>query len=138
MSTADTSEAARILVVDDERSMCELVETTLGMRGFSVTWCQSADAALAVLREQNIDMVLTDVKMPGTSGIALCGEINRTRPELPVVVMTAFGSMETAVSALRAGAYDFVTKPIELDLLVATVHRAVDYSRLKNQVRVLL
>ncbi len=135
--TNDKTMRGTVLVVDDERAMCELVETTLEMRGLDVLWHQSADQALTELHQSNIDVVLTDVKMPGTSGLELCAEIRRLRPEIPVVVMTGFGSLETAVSALRAGAYDFVTKPIEMDLLVATIHRAVDFSRLKTRVRLL-
>jgi two-component system response regulator HydG len=73
--------------------------------------------------------------MPGTSGLQLCEQVNRLRPETPVIVMTAFGNMETAIAALRAGAYDFITKPVEMDLLAAAISRAVQQGRLKEQVR---
>ncbi|TWT51187.1 Transcriptional regulatory protein ZraR [Rubripirellula amarantea] len=137
MSKQETQSRGCVLVVDDERAMCELVETTLTMKGFEVSWCQNAADALERIQQVDIDAVLTDVKMPGTSGIELCEQIHKIRRQLPVVVMTAFGSLETAVSALRAGAYDFVTKPFEIDLLVATLSRAVDYGRLQSQVRLL-
>ncbi|MFO0911742.1 MAG: sigma-54 dependent transcriptional regulator [Pirellulales bacterium] len=124
-----------VLIVDDERSMCELLETDLRLRGFEPTWFTSASAAWDSLRAGDYDAVLTDVRMPGTSGIELCQQVADARPDLPVVVMTAFGSLETAVAALRAGAYDFVTKPVEMDLLAVALERAVKQHRLQRQVR---
>ena len=79
--------------------------------------------------------MLTDVRMPGTTGIQLCQQIAEQQPGLPVIVMTAFGSLESAVAALRAGAYDFVTKPVEMDLLAAALERAVKQRRLQRQIR---
>ena len=129
--------AGSILIVDDQQSMCEMLETDLRLRGHQTRWCLSASAALELVREHDIDVVLTDVRMPGTSGLQLCEELHRTRPDLPVVVMTAFGSLETAVSAMRAGAYDFITKPVELDLLALTIDRAVERKQLGKQVKLL-
>ncbi|MCA9240379.1 MAG: sigma-54-dependent Fis family transcriptional regulator, partial [Planctomycetales bacterium] len=126
-----------VLIVDDDRQMCELIETDLRLRGYEARWCQSAADALRMIRELNFDVVLSDVRMPGTSGLQLCDELQRTRPDLPVVVMTAFGSMETAVAAMRAGAYDFITKPVELDMLALTIGRAVERSQLGRQVKLL-
>lgn len=129
--------AGSILIVDDERSMCELLETDLSLRGYTARWCQSAAEALEIVGNHDIDVVLTDVRMPGTSGLQLCDELHRTRPDIPVVVMTAFGSLETAVSAMRAGAYDFITKPVELDVLGLTIQRAVERRQLALQVKLL-
>lgn len=126
-----------ILIVDDQHSMCELLETDLRLRGYDTRWCQSAAAALELVHQYNIDVVLTDVRMPGTSGLQLCDELHRIRPDIPVVVMTAFGSLETAVSAMRAGAYDFITKPVELDMLGLAIERAVERRRLGQQVKLL-
>jgi DNA-binding NtrC family response regulator len=125
----------KILVVDDERSMCELLEADLKMRDFACVSRNSAESALRVLREEDFDVILTDVKMPGMSGLALCEQVAANRPDIPVVVMTAFGSMETAIAAIRAGAYDFITKPIELDMLALTLLRAIKHRRLEDQVR---
>jgi DNA-binding NtrC family response regulator len=124
-----------VLIVDDERNMCELIQTDLRLRDFTATWCTSAEAAWELVRESDFDVVLTDVRMPGTSGLQLCEQIAASRPGLPVIVMTAFGSLETAVAAIRVGAYDFVTKPIEMDLLAIGLDRAVKHSRLQQQVK---
>jgi two-component system response regulator HydG len=125
----------RILIVDDERSMCELLDTDLRLRGFSTASFTSAPQALAALQQDDADVVLTDVRMPGTNGIDLCQQIASLRPDIPVLVMTAFGSLETAVAALRAGAYDFITKPVEMDLLAVSLNRAVRHHQLQQQVR---
>ena len=127
----------KVLVVDDDQAMCELIETTLTMREYETNWCQSAAAAMDLIREQDFDVVLTDVKMPGTTGLQLCQQINESRPDLPVVVMTAFGTMDTAVAAIRSGAYDFLTKPVELEVLSLTIARAVERRRLTTQIRLL-
>lgn len=126
-----------VLIVDDEKAMCELVDTALTIRGYETACCQSADAAMQLIRASEFDVVLTDVKMPGTSGLQLCQQINDLRPDIPVVVMTAFGSMETAVSAMRSGAYDFITKPVEIEFLSLTMARAVERRRLTKQIRLL-
>jgi two-component system response regulator HydG len=126
----------RVLIVDDERSMCELLDADLRLRGFSTCSVTSAADALAALAANDVDVVLTDVRMPGTTGIELCRQITQQQPEeIPVVVMTAFGSLETAVAALRAGAYDFITKPVEMDLLAVSLCRAVEHHQLQQQVR---
>jgi two-component system response regulator HydG len=125
------------LIVDDERNMCELLETALRLRDFESRWYTSADEALLTLDDGNFDAVLTDLKMPDTTGLQLCEKIVANRPDIPVVVMTAFGSLETAVSAIRVGAFDFVTKPIEMDLLAIALQRAVTHRRLQDQVKLL-
>ena len=127
----------RILVVDDEPSMVELLEIDLGKRGFEVSCCTSSEQALRLLRDEAFDVVLTDLRMPGLSGVDLCERIVANRPGTPVVVMTAFGNLESAVAAIRAGAYDFVTKPIELDVLAFTLERAVKHAALQEQVKLL-
>ena len=108
---------------------------TLTPNGFEVEWKTKATQAIELLKDRVFDVVLTDLKMPDMNGIEFCQEVNRNHPELPVVVMTAFGSFEAAVSAIRAGAFDFVTKPLEMDLLDIALARAVKQSRLQQQVR---
>ncbi|QEF98112.1 Transcriptional regulatory protein ZraR [Stieleria maiorica] len=133
----DTLPNANVLIVDDERNMCELIQTDLRLRGINSRGCLSASEAIDALRHENFDVVLTDVKMPGTTGLQLCQQLTETRPDVPVIVMTAFGTMETAITAMRAGAYDFITKPIEMDLLAITLRRAIEHRQLSEQVRLL-
>jgi DNA-binding NtrC family response regulator len=125
----------RVLVVEDEREMRVMVEKGLSRRGFTPVALPSADEALARLADEDFDVVLTDLRMPGMDGLALCERIVLNRPDIPVVVVTAFGSLETAVAAIRAGAYDFVTKPIDVDALVLVLERAVQHRALRDEVR---
>jgi DNA-binding NtrC family response regulator len=126
-----------ILVVDDEPAMCEMIEETLTRRGYRVVSASGAAAAEQLLGKEEVDVVLADLNMPGRSGISLCAELHANRPDLPVVIMTAFGSLETAIAALRAGAYDFVTKPVDLDLLAFSLGRAVQHRRMGEKIRLL-
>ncbi len=126
-----------ILIADDDRDMCMLLEDGLKSTGFAVNWKTSADEAFRELNHDNYDVLLTDLKMPGGGGIELCQRVSANRPDIPVVVITAFGSMDTAVSALRAGAYDFVNKPIDIDQLALTLDRAVKHRELMEKVKVL-
>jgi two-component system response regulator HydG len=127
--------AGHILVIDDEREMCALLEAGLGRRGFEVVSRTSGDDALALLDEQDFDAVVVDLNMPRMSGLDVSAWVAANRPETPVVVITAFGSLETAVAAIRAGAYDFVTKPFEVEAIALTLDRAVGYRRLRAEVR---
>jgi DNA-binding NtrC family response regulator len=125
----------KVLVVEDDRSMCEAVESVLVPRGYAVSWTTVPAQALSRIAEEDFEVVLTDVRMPGVDGLELCTRIVANRPELPVVVLTAFGTLETAVGAIRAGAYDFVTKPIEADALVIVLERALERRRLSDEVK---
>ncbi len=127
----------RILVVDDDQALGELLVEDLGRRGHTVHSALRVDAARELLHREEFDAVLTDLNMPGTSGIDFCAELQENRPDLPVVIMTAFGSLETAIAALRAGAYDFVTKPVDLDLLSISLNRALQHRHLQEKVRLL-
>ncbi|MHB0955131.1 MAG: sigma-54-dependent transcriptional regulator [Pirellulaceae bacterium] len=127
----------RVLIVDDDRGMCEMLEADLRLREFECVWTTSPQTALQTLNAQPFHVVLTDLRMAGMDGTELCARIVANRPDVPVVMMTAFGSLETAVAAMRAGAYDFVTKPIELDLLALTLQRAVRHHLLQEKVKVL-
>jgi two-component system response regulator HydG len=127
----------RVLIVDDDRDMCELLETDLKKRGFSISWHTSAEEALGVMMDKDFDAVLTDLRMSGINGIDFCDRCVSNRPDVPVIVITAFGSLETAVAAIRAGAYDFVSKPIEMEMLALTLERAVNHRALKEKVNLL-
>jgi two-component system response regulator HydG len=125
----------RILIVDDDRAMCEMLEGALARRGFEATSRTSADEASLLLGTQDFDVVVTDLNMQGTSGLELCQQVVANRPDVPVVVVTAFGSLETAVGAIRAGAYDFVTKPFEMEDIALTLERAVAHKQLREEVK---
>jgi two-component system response regulator HydG len=125
----------RVLVVDDDPAMCDLLSAGLGKRGFAVTARTDPEAAFALLEHDDFDVVVSDLNMRGLSGLELCERIVANRPSLPVVLITAFGSLETAIAAIRAGAYDFITKPVELDVLRLTVERAVRHHALDEEVR---
>jgi two-component system response regulator HydG len=125
----------RILIVDDDRDMCEVVAAKLRRGDWEAHWVSSAQDALSVLQAESFDVVLTDLNMPGTNGVELCERIVQNQPDVPVVVITAFGSLETAVASIRAGAYDFVTKPIDMDLLLVALRRAWEHRSLQQQVR---
>jgi len=129
--------SGRILVVDDDRTMCELIEVDMQRRGFQVSWYTSAEEALQILKDEEFDVVLTDIEMPGMNGIDFCDRVVSNRPDVPVIVITAFGSMETAIRAIRAGAYDFISKPVEMDILALTLERAVKHRNLQEKVKTL-
>jgi len=125
----------RILIIDDDRSMCEILDSALRRRDFEVAWRTTPDEGLRALADQDFDVVVTDLNMQGMSGVDLCRQIAENREDIPVVVMTAFGSMETAVAAIRAGAYDFVTKPFEMDDIALTLERALRHRALREEVK---
>ncbi len=127
--------SGRILIVDDDPSMCEALDAGLAQHGFTTRWTTSGDEALHLLDANEVDAVLTDVQMRGLDGLALCERIAANRPDLPVVVITAFGSLETAVAAIRAGAYDFITKPVKMDALALALRRAVQNRALRDEVK---
>lgn len=127
----------RIAVIDDDQSMCEMLHAALTRRGFEIDWRTSARELDAMLTTRDYDVVMTDLHMPGEDGLELCRRLVRNRPDLPVVVVTAFGSMETAIAALRAGAYDFVNKPFDLETVALLLDRAVKHRQLLERIRVL-
>lgn len=127
----------RILVVDDDRDMCQMLEAGLRLREFDVQWFTAPEEAFELAKHEDFDVVLTDLNMPGMNGIELCERVVANRPDIPVVVVTAFGSMETAIEAIRVGAFDFVTKPFDMEMLALTLGRAVSHRELQEKVKVL-
>jgi two-component system response regulator AtoC len=123
-----------VLFVDDDVAMTSMVEQGLSRRGFVVDVANSGDEAFQYLAEHDVDVVITDLRMPKMSGIELGKRITASYAGIPVIVLTAFGSMDAAVAAIRAGAYDFVTKPVELDTLALAVERAVRHRSLTQEV----
>jgi len=125
----------KVFVVDDEKEMTELVQLGLKKRGFNVVTFSNGVDAVAALPEHDVDVVVTDLNMKGMTGLELCQQVVAARAELPVIVLTAFGSFETAVGAIRAGAYDFVTKPVEIEALAIAIRRAAERRQLRGEVK---
>ncbi len=125
----------KILVVDDEVGMVTLLRNYLTREGYDVTPAPSAETALHLLEEHEVAAVLTDLRMPGMDGMGLVREIHATRPDTQVLLMTAFGSIDTAVEAIKAGAYHFITKPVKLPELGAIVRKALTERELRLENR---
>jgi two-component system, NtrC family, response regulator AtoC len=117
--------SGRILIVDDDEVSCQLFAETLESDGFSVEQVTSGDAALARLEANSYDLLLIDVRMPGTSGLEVTRITHNKFPALPIVVMTAFGSIDTAVEAIHEGAFDFISKPMNLAEIKSILSRAL-------------
>jgi two-component system response regulator HydG len=130
-----TEKRPRILVVDDEPEMARVIEQGLTRRGYDVTQQYSADGAWDLLEQEDFDVVVTDINMRGMNGVELTERSSKNRHDVPVIVITAFGSLETATAVLRAGAYDFITKPFEIDQLVVGVERAIQNRKLREEVK---
>ncbi|HEX2878431.1 MAG TPA: sigma-54 dependent transcriptional regulator [Polyangiaceae bacterium] len=126
---------SRLLVVDDDETMCNMLQTSLTKKGFAVVSHSETREAFEVLRTQDFDAVVTDLNMRGMNGLELCERIVADRPDIPVIVITAFGSLDTAIAAIRAGAYDFVPKPFEIDSLVVALERAIQHRALRQEVK---
>ncbi len=123
-----------ILVVDDDADTRELIVDALTRRGSTATGVVGGAEALEVIRHTDVDAVVTDFQLGGMSGIEVCRRLSELRPDVPVIVLTGHGNMDLAISAIRAGAYDFITKPISEDVLAMAVARAVQHRQLKYEV----
>jgi two-component system, NtrC family, response regulator HydG len=126
---------SRILVIDDEPDMCELLSMSLEADGAEVVTTTSAQEAFDKVANEDFDAVLTDLGMKEMDGLVVCQRIAGIHPHLPVIVVTGLGSMDAAVAAMRAGAYDFITKPVEPKLLTLSVSRAVEHKRVHAELK---
>jgi len=127
--------APKVLVVDDDVELGGLISLQLRHRGFDVSVVTTADTALARLTRELPDVLVSDLQLVGgPSGIDLCRQVAERYPELPMVLITAHGSIELAVAAIRAGAYDFITKPLDFAALALTLERAVQLRALREEV----
>ena len=123
----------QILVVDDEPLMREFLETTLKRNSYDVLTCPNGMDAIKELQKRNFDLVLTDMKMPGIGGIEVLEEVKRVSPETEVIVMTAYGTVETAVEAMKKGAYDYIMKPFTPDQIEHLIKMAEERRSLINE-----
>lgn len=126
-----------LLIVDDEKAQRQVLLGDLKSRGYKVLEADSAETALDIVRKNLIDVILTDLKMPGASGIDLLTDLKEINPEISVVIMTAYASVETAVQALKYGAYDFITKPYNLDEIELVIKRIIEKNNLRSELKFL-
>ena len=124
-----------ILIVEDEAKMRRILELSLGEDGFTMLSAEDAESGLKLLQNGSVDLVVTDLKLPGMNGLEFLQAVKRFNAALPVVVMTAFGTVETAVEAMKAGASDYVLKPFSLDEMRMVIHKELDVRRLREENR---
>jgi DNA-binding NtrC family response regulator len=124
--------SSRILIVDDDEVSCQLFAETLEQENYRVDQARSGDEALALLRDNPYDLLLIDVRMPGLTGLEVTRTVHAKQASLPIIVMTAFGSMETAIEAIHEGAFDFISKPMNLEEIKKTVSRALAQRALQD------
>jgi DNA-binding NtrC family response regulator len=125
--------SSRILVTDDDEVSCRLFAEVLQSEGYQVDRAQTGEKALVQLRKEPYDLLVIDVRLPGMSGLDVTREVRKKHPDLPIVVMTAFGSIETAIEAIREGAFDYISKPMNLEELKQTVARALARRKLQGR-----
>jgi two-component system NtrC family response regulator len=127
----------RVLIVEDDDSLRHVMQAQLEREGYTMSSAASAEDALPMLEKAPHQLVMTDLNLPGISGIDLLKRVRLEYPETAVIVMTAFGTVQTAVEAMKAGAYDYITKPVHPYELKALVKRSLEHSRLIEEVQVL-
>lgn len=125
------AEKLRILVVDDEETICNLLRDCLSEEGYEVSITQNAEDGLSQIRNSPFDLIITDLKMPGIDGIEFIRQIRGFDADYMVIVITAYPTFETVRDALRLGAYDYATKPVNLEELSFMVKKASDFYHLK-------
>ncbi|MFP5221710.1 MAG: sigma-54-dependent transcriptional regulator [Acidobacteriota bacterium] len=125
--------ATHVLILDDERNYLLILEALLSDAGYAVTALDDPEMGLAYLEESEVDLVITDMKMPKMTGQQVLEHVKKTYPHVPVIIMTAFGSIEGAVEAMRVGAFDYVTKPFANDELMLTVGKAAKFGQTQRE-----
>ena len=123
----------RILIVDDDLSLCHFLAKALSQKGYQVILCHSGREALEVVYKQEPDLILLDNKLPDRNGLEILKEIKRDQPKVSVIIMTAFGTTETAIEAMKVGAFDYILKPFELDEISELVAKGLEAHRLMKK-----
>ncbi len=126
-----------LLIVDDEKNYLLVLEDLLAEEGYEVITADSGERGMEIVQSSDLDVVITDMKMPGMDGMALLERCHAEKPDLPVIMMTAFGSVEKAVEAMRKGAFDYILKPFKNEELKLTIRKAADHYHLLRQNRFL-
>ena len=131
------TEKSTILVVDDDRAHRTMLNTLISGWGYAVSQADDGSTAIEKVKESSFDLILMDVRMVKVSGLEALETIKAHNPAIPVIIMTAYSSVETAVNALKQGAHDYLTKPLDFDKLRLTIDRAMEHTRLKKENRLL-
>lgn len=129
-SPKKTFPRVRILVVDDESGPRNLLKESLSLKGYHVNTAKTGEKACQLIDEASFDLVITDLNMPGLSGIELLNKIRQLSPETHVIIITGYASLRSAIDAIRGGAYDYLTKPFQIDELYVVVNNAVERIKL--------
>ena len=137
LRTSENPALLNLLIVDDERAVREAARDAALVLGYRAAAADSADQAMRLLESQSIDVVLLDMKLPGAGGLEILRQIKSRRPDIEVIVITGHGTVESAVQAMKAGAYDFVTKPFSLEELKLLLERVASHLKLKTENRIL-
>src|SRR3954469_6314782 len=125
--------APKILLIEDDRSTASALEKVLKADGYDVSLAGRGDEGLAQARSEAFDLVITDLRLPGMGGLDLIANLHGAKPKLPIIMMTAHGTTETAIEAMKLGACDYLVKPFEADELLALTASAVSSSRLMSE-----
>src|SRR4030067_3128926 len=129
-----TDKGSKVLVVDDDLGMCGMLSDVLKEEGFSVHTTGESFEASKILKKEEFDVIVTDLKMKGLKGLDLLEGVNKVAPVTAVIIITAFGTIESAIKAMKMGAYDYITKPFQMDEIVLTVRKALENRLLKKEV----
>ncbi len=130
--------AGKILIVDDEVDLLELLELILAEKThYQILTTNNPLEVSALLKEQPIDLLITDLRMPAMGGIELIREVKKSYPDMPVIVITAYGSSQSAEESIAAGAYDYITKPFRKDQIIITINRAMEWQAMKKELAAL-
>ncbi|MEW6658591.1 MAG: response regulator [Thermodesulfobacteriota bacterium] len=130
--------AEQLLVVDDEPNMLRLLKTILmDKTGYEVTTTNNPLEVSKLLQEKRYDLVVSDLKMPLVDGMDLIDIIKKIDPQLPIIIITAYGTLETAEEAVQKGAYDFITKPFRKETILITIRRALEWQRMQKELAAL-
>lgn len=128
---------AHILIIDDEKNYLLVLQTLLEDEGYTVTALSDPETALAFLQESEVDVVVTDMKMPRITGLDVLERVKKQWPYTPVLIMTAFGTIESAVETMKYGAFDYITKPFSNDELLLSIHNAVELAQAHREYKLL-
>lgn len=124
----------RILIVDDEARICEVMQRRLSLEGYSCTVASNGKEALGRFYKDSFSLIISDIRMPEMDGIELLKKVKAANPRMMMIMVTAYAELELAVEAMRLGAYDFLTKPVDLEIVVLTVKKALEKKRLEEEI----